>query len=158
MAWKEALVTPILKKPGMDTAFTNLRPISNLQYISKLTEKAVFHQTHAHLVRHDLYPLLQSAYRKCHSTETALLKVQNDILLNMDKQHVTLLVLLDLSAAFDTIDHNILLGRLKSKFGITDYALNWFSSYLSNRTQRVFLGGCVSDSFPLPYGVPQGSC
>ena len=105
-----------------------------------------------------LYLLLQSAYRKGHSTETALLKVQNDILMNMNRQHVTLLVLLDLSAAFDTVDHNILLTRLKTSIGIRGTALNWFTLYLSDRSQRISLGGCHSDSFQLPYGVPQGSC
>ena len=76
-----------------------------LQFVSKLTERAVFNQTHAHMCINDLYPSAQSAYRKHHSTETALLKIKNGLLLNMNKQHVTLLVLLDLSAAFDTVDH-----------------------------------------------------
>ena len=110
----------------------------------------------------DLYPPMQSAYRKCHSTETALLTVQNDIFMNMNRQHATLLVLLDLSAAFDTVDHNILLDRLHNSFGIKDTAhtLNWFASCVSNRSQRVSvdLDGCLSDSFSLPHGVPQGLC
>ena len=106
---KEALVCPLLKKPGLDIIFKNFRPVSNLAFLSKLTEKAVFHQIHEHMVDTNLYPNAQSAYRVHHSTETALLKVKNDILLNMNKQHVTLLVLLDLSAAFDTVEHNILL-------------------------------------------------
>ena len=108
--------------------------------------------------RFALYPTSQSAYQKGHSTETVLLKVQNDILMNMNCKHVTLLVLLDLSAAFDTVDHNILLARLKSSIGINGTALNWFTSYLNNRSQRVSLNGFTSDSFKLPYGVPQGSC
>ena len=97
--WKEALVSPLLKTSGVISEFTNLRPVSNLQYISKLTERVVFDQTHAHLTSHGLYPPFQSAYRKCRSTETALLKVQNDILMNLDSERVTLLLLLDLSAA-----------------------------------------------------------
>ena len=91
-------------------------------------------------------------------TETALLKVKNDILLNMNKQHVTLLVLLDLSAAFDTIDHCILLERLKSVFGIRGTALSWFASYLSNRSQQICIDGSLSANFKLTCGVPQGSC
>jgi len=158
-AWKEALVTPILKKPGLDpTRLNNLRLVSNLHFISKPTERAVFDQIYSHMSRFALYPTLQSAYRKGHSTETALLKVQNDILMNMNYKHVTLLVLLDLSAAFDTVDNDILLARLTSSIGINGTALNWFTSYLSNRSQRVSLNGCISDSFRLPYGVSQGSC
>ena len=156
--WKEALVCPLLKKAGLDPVFKNLRPVSNLQFLSKLTERAVFDQTYNGMMDLGLYPLFQSAYRKGHSTETALLKVQNDILMNMNRQHVTLLVLLDLSAAFDTVDPKILLHRLHSSLGITGTALKWFESYLSYRSQRVFSGGCLSDSIKLPYGVPQGSC
>ena len=107
--------------------------------------------------RFALYPTSQSAYRKGHSTETALLKVQNDILMNMNCKHVTLLVLVDLSAAFATVDHNILLVRLKSSIGINGTALNWFTSYLNNRSQRASLNAFTSDSFKLN-GVPQGSC
>ena len=77
--WKEALVTPLLKSTGLFADFTNLRPISNLQYVSKLTERAVFEQTHAHMAKQGLYPLLQSAYRTCHSTETTLLKVHGKV-------------------------------------------------------------------------------
>ena len=101
---------------------------------------------------------LQSAYEKHHSTESTLLKVKNDILLNMDAQKVTLVALLDLSAAFDTVRHDILLDRLRSRLRVTDQALNWFTSYLSDRTQRVAGNGGLSDSFPLAQGVPQGSC
>ena len=135
--WKAALVDPRQKKSGQAASLTNLRPVSNLQFISKLTERAVCDQTAEHVSRSGLYPLLQSAYRAGHSTETALLKVQNDILLAMDRQHVTLLVLLDLSAAFDTVDHRVLLRRLEVTYGITGTALQWFRSYLTGRTQRV---------------------
>ena len=107
--WKEALIDPRYKKAGIND-FTNLRPVSNLQYVSKLVERAVFDQVHAHLSEHDLYPLLQSAYRRGHSTETALLKIYNDILMAMNRQEVVLLVLFDLSAAFDTVEHSVLLG------------------------------------------------
>ena len=111
-----------------------------------------------HLTANNSHSELQSAYKQQHSTETALLKVKNDILMSMDEQHVTLLVLLDLSAAFDTIHHDKLIGRLESDLGITDNALAWFKSYLSDRFQRVSVNGSLSDQFPLKQGVPQGSC
>lgn len=133
--WKEALVKPLLNKTGLTAAFNNLRPISNLKFISKLTERAVYNQTCDHLIANDLLPKLQSAYRQRYSTstETALLKIQNDILLSMNRQHVTLLVLLGLSAAFDTVDHSVLLKRMETSFGISGKALDWFISYLTGR-------------------------
>ncbi|PFX24918.1 Proprotein convertase subtilisin/kexin type 4 [Stylophora pistillata] len=127
--WKEALVFLFLKKPGLDVIFENFRPVSNLSFVSKLIERAVFNQIHGHLVCNNLYPVAQSASRRNHSTETALLKVMNDILLKMNKQHVTIVVLLDLKAAFDTVDHSILLNRLSSKLGSNGTALAWFRSY-----------------------------
>lgn len=90
---------------------------------------------------------MQSAYRKFHSTETALLKIQNDLLMAMNRKHVTLLVLLHLSAAFDTLDHGILLSTLKSRFGIDGTALNWFRSYLDGRSQRVSINGKLSHNY-----------
>ena len=156
--WKEALVRPLLKKDNLDPILGNYRPISNLQFISKLTERAVCNQLHSHMSRHSLFPDFQSSYRKHHSTETALLKVKNDLLLKMNSQHVILLVLLDLSAAFDTVNHTILLQRLESKVGVSGKALAWFSSYLSGRSQRVSIQGTLSEKFDLNCGVPQGSC
>ena len=156
--WKEAIGYPLLKKVDLGSSFPNLRLISNLSYISKLTEKAVFQQLNNHLLINKLYPKLQSAYRKYHSTETALLKITNDILLNMSNQQVSLLVLLDLSAAFDTIDHSVLLNRLKQNFGINGTALSWFKSYVTNRKLRIHVDGSISKEFALNHGVPQGSC
>ena len=109
------------------------------------------------MVDTNLYPNAQSAYRVHHSTETALLKVKNDILLNMNKQHVTLLVLLDLSAAFDTVEHNILLEALNT-LGLGGRVSKWFRSYLSGCSQRILVHGCLSKKFDLNCGVPQGSC
>ena len=151
--WKEAVVIHLLKKPGLESLFKILLPVSNLAYISKLTEHAVFNQIYDHIVRSGFYPQLQSAYRRYHSTETALVRVANDILLNMNSQRVTLLVLFDLSAAFDTVDHAILLNRLTTDFGIGGKALEWFSSYLSGGSQRVLFERATSDSFDLRFGV-----
>lgn len=158
LAWKEALVHPLLKKYGLEATFKNFRPVSNLPFVSKLTERAVSDQVHVHMVTNDLYPSAQSSYRRNHSTETALLKVKNDLLMNMNKQHVSLLVLLDMSAAFDTVDHGIMLERLSSKLGLSGTVISWFQSYLSERSQRVSIRGSVSEKFDVRYGVPQGSC
>ena len=99
------------------------------------------------MVSNAIFPVLQSSYRQFHSTETALIKAMNDILLKMNSQHVTLLILLDLSAAFDTVDHQILLERLSDEVGIRGTALNWFRSYLSDRSQRVSVHGVFFSSF-----------
>ena len=156
--WKVALVTSLLKKPVLEQIKKNLRPVSNLANISKLTESAVALQLQDHMLEHDLYPTNQSSYRRFHSTETALLKVRNDILQNMNQQRITLLVLLDFNAAFDTVNHSTLLGRLQSKLGLRGTALAWLKSYLSGRSQRIVVNGKLSRKFPLNCGVPQGSC
>ena len=156
--WKRAIILPKLKRPNLDPIFSNYRPLSNLSFISKITERAASIQVVNHLTLHHLFPGTQSAYRKHHSTETALLKVTNDILLSMNRQHVSLLVLLDLSSAFDTVDHTILLHRLQSHFGICGSSLSWFESYLSGRTQFVSIKGSNSSNIPVQHGVPQGSC
>src|ERR1700722_12547913 len=155
--FKHALITPLIKNSNLDSnMMSSYRPISNLSYVSKLLERCVAKQLHSYLSKGDHYEAFQSAYRPHHSTETALLRVQNDILIGIDKKEVTLLVLLDLSAAFDTVDHTILLNRLQ-KIGITGLVYDWFSSYLTGRTQAVFVDGVSSDSVNLTCGVPQGS-
>ncbi len=158
--WKVADVCPLLKKSNLDTctAFENLRPVSNLSYVSKFTERTVFNQTNDFLNTQRLYPKGQSAYRKCHSTETALLRVTNDIMMNMNRQHVTLLVLLDLSSAFNTVDHDILLRRLNHEFGIKGRVLEWFASYLSKRSEFISFNGGRSRLFDVSCGISQGSC
>ena len=156
--WKLADVHPRLKKPGGESEFMNLRPISNLTFVSKITERAVSNQINQHCEENNLYPKNQSSYRKFHSTETALLRVKNDILTSMNKQQVVLLVLLDMSSAFDTVDQTILLNRLNSTFRITGSAHKWFESYLNRRRQFVTVNGATSKTFDMRYGVPQGSC
>ena len=118
----------------------------------------MFETLHKHLEDHNLYPVLQSAYRWQHSTESALLRVVDDILHNMNRQHVTILVLLDLSSAFNTVDHDITIRPLEMSFGITGTALQWLRSYLSGHSQHVIVNGEQSESLDLPFGVPQGSC
>ncbi len=152
-----AIVLPLLKKLGLELVFPSYRPVSNLSYISKLTERAAGGQFVDYCDTNGLREILQSAYSEFHSTETALTRVHNDITMAMDSKKVVILVLLDLSAAFDTVDHSILLARLEKRFGVKGKALNWFRTYLAHRTQTVSLpGGAKSTAQNLTFGVPQG--
>ena len=155
---KIASITPILKKPGLDTEeLSNYRPISNLPFLSKTLERVVAAQIQQHMSDHKLFEPLQSAYRTHHSTETALLKITNDLLIAADSGLVSIVILLDLSAAFDTVSHTILLDRLTTCLGLTDTALSWFQSYLTNRQQFVAINSSRSHQAPVNHGVPQGS-
>ena len=135
----------------------NYRLVSNLSFLSKVLEKVVGKQLNTHINSSSTSNQYQSAYRKFHWTETALLKIRNDILASMDAGKVTALSLLEFSAAFDTIDHTILLRRLDDWFGVTGKALAWFKSYLAGRCQRIKLGDCLSSKADLKFGVPQES-
>ena len=148
---------PLIKKPDGGCELKNYRPVSNLPFISKIIEKVIVEQLTNYKSDNNLGEELQSAYKKGHSTETALLKVYDNILQQMDNQQVVLLMLLDLSAAFDTVDHTILLNRLEKSFGITGKALAWIRSYLTNRSQYVSINGSKSHSVKLDCCVPQGS-
>src|SRR6187399_2542757 len=157
-SFKSASVRPLLKKHNLPTHdLSSFRPISNLNFISKVLERIILSRINNHLQTFPSICPFQSAYRKFHSTETALLRIQNDLLLASNQQKVSALVLLDLSAAFDTIDHQILLTRLNTTFGFCGCALSLLYSYLSNRTQHVTIGNQSYASIPLTTGVPQGS-
>jgi hypothetical protein len=156
--FKQALVRPLIKKPGLDAEdLKNYRPVSNLPFLSKILEKIIEARLNDHLRQNSLCDDLQSAYRVGHSTETALLKVQNDIAAALDQRSMVMLILLDLSAAFDVIEHKIMLKRFEYSFGITSTALHWIQSYHTDRTQRVAVGSETSASKHLSCGVPQGS-
>jgi hypothetical protein len=133
------------------------RPVSNLSFASKIAEKVVASRLKKHLSDNHLNEPRQSAYRSRHSTKTALLAVSNDILRAVDNKQAVLLVLLDLSAAFDTIDHHILSERLQERFGVTSTAGKWIMSYLTNHVQMIQINGDQSEQSTLLYGVPQGS-
>ena len=155
---KEAHVSPVLKKASLNqNELKSYRPVSNLAYSSKLIERVVSERLEEHCAANNVTTCFQSAYKKLHSTETALTRVQNDLLKAVDSQGGAILVLLDLSAAFDTIDHDVLLNTLKSEVGVEGKALQWFRSYLSGRLQRVKIGTSLSSPQDLRYGVPQGS-
>ena len=135
----------MLKKPSLDPAvLSNFRPISNLPFLSKTLERAVASQLMKHLTDNNLLESLQSGFRWHHSTETALLRIVNDLLLNADAAAPSVLVLLDLTAAFDTIDHGILLDHLQKYAGISGTCLSWMSSYLSGRMQSLNLNFFVA--------------
>jgi hypothetical protein len=123
------VITPLLKKTGLDPdCLSNYRPISNLLLISKLIERTVATQTVTHFTDNDLFVPVQYSYCSGHSTETALVRVFNDLLLSVDRDNYSALVLLDLSAAFDTVDHQMLLDRLSNLFVVSDGALDWLKS------------------------------
>jgi len=156
--FKEAFVTPVIKKPSLDAAeVSSYRPISNLPVISKLLERLVTKQLTDYLRSADLLPSLQSGFRPGHSTETAALWVLCDILEAVNCGDVAALVLLDLSAAFDTVDHAILCRRLRMSYGRGGPVLEWFHSYLHGRSQYVRRGILRSPQTWLKCGVPQGS-
>jgi hypothetical protein len=156
--FKLALVSPLLKKPSLSKEeLKNYRPVSNLNFISKSLERVVAGQLNSYLLEADLTNPYQSAYKASHSTESALLRIKSDIHHNLAKGTCTALTLLDLSAAFDTIDHSILLNRLVNEYGLAGTVIKWFSSYLSNRRQSIKIQDTLSAERKLLYGVPQGS-
>ncbi len=155
---KEAIIIPLLKKLLLDPDILNhFRPVSNLCYISKIVEKVVALFVQKHMSENKLHSIFQSAYKCFHSTETALLRIHNDCNRAIDDEQSVVLILLDLSAAFDTVDHQILLDTLSTHVGIQGKALEWFKSYLSDRSQSVCIEGVYSDQHQLTCGVPQGS-
>ena len=157
-AFKSAIVKPLLKKPTLDHEVLKFfRPVSNLPFLSKLIEKRIACRLVSHIKDNSITEKFQSAYKSKHSTETALLKVYNDIMNNIDQVRGILLVLLDLSAAFDTIDHDILFDILEHSLGISGLALKLLKSYLHGRTQCVQINGVISEFADLVCGVPQGS-
>ena len=157
-ALKCAIIRPVLKKQGLERdILTNYRPVSNLPFLGKVIEKAVSLQVTNYLSQHHLGDPLQSAYKAGHSCETALLKVTSDIQLALDDGEGMLMAMLDLSAAYDLVDHDILLSRMKSQLGFSGMVLKWFNSYLKSRTQMVVIGSAQSNEVPLTTGVPQGS-
>ena len=156
--WKTATVTPLIKKPDSDPEdMKNFRPVSNLSYISKLTEKIVMKQIDQHLDNNNLQEPLQSAYRSNHSTETALVKIVNDLRSEVDNKKCVLLVLLDMSAAFDTVEQSTLLKRFETDFGIEGSVNQWLRSYFTGRSQRVSIQGTLSEPKGMKCGMPQGS-
>ena len=124
------------------------------QYEYQILEKVVSSQLKCHLLKYNLLDSHQSAYREFHNTETALSKVHNDLLCAADKNDISILALLDLSAAFDTIDHHILLERLRITMGLSGTVLSWFESYVTGLSQSVIVNCLQSSIFDVQFGVP----
>jgi exonuclease III len=157
-SFKTAAVTPILKKANLNAdMLKNFRPISNLPFLSKVLEKIASKQMIHHKDTHKLREKMQSAYRKFHSTETALLRIHDDLLLSLDKKQCVYMIMLDLSAAFDTVNHEKLLNRLYTTYGIRGNAHKWVQSYLTDRQQFVTVKGERSKEHTKTCDVPQGS-
>ena len=155
---KAAIITPILKKSSLDSeTLKSYRPISNMSFLSNLLERVVADRLIAHMRENDLYMPLQSAYRQNCSTETTLLHVHDSVIRSIDERKGVILLLIDLNAAFDMIDHAILRNTLTNTIGVKDRCLSWFTTYLQHRQYTVLIAGEQSKPHKLTYGVPQGS-
>ena len=153
--WKIAKVTPIYKDDKKCIP-DNYRPISVLPAVTKLIERIVFNQFYDYLTKHNLLADTQSGFRPLHSTTTALLDATNEWFLNIDKGLLNGVIFLDLKKAFDTMDHEILLAKLRF-YGVSEISLKWFNSYLTNREQKTVVNGVLSNSCKIKCGIPQGS-
>jgi len=155
---RHAIVRPRLKKAGVDASnVQNYRPVSNLACIATVVERLVCRQLVAFFERLRLLSSVQSAYRSKHSRKTAVLKMTTDVMRASDRGVVSLLCMLDLSATYDTVDHDILIGRLQQSFGVKGLTLCWIESFLRNRTQSVSIDGVLSTRSLLTRGVLQRS-
>ena len=152
---KIARVIPLYKKDN-EHILDNYRPISLLTAISKVFEKIVFKQIYEYFTTNNLFYDHQYGYRTLHSTELATMEMTDRILMDIDNKNLPISVFLDLSKAFDTLDHDILLYKLQH-YGISDIPLRWLKSYLTGRQQYVDFNGTRSISLPVKTGVPQGS-
>ena len=157
-SWKVATIKPLVKKLSLDPIVKNYRPVSNLTFMSKFIERCMLKQLNRHNEQYQLMPSYQSAYWQHHRCETSLLKLTKDILWSMEDQNITAVLALDLSAAFDMVDHDILLQVLKNKYGMDGKALDWYDGYLHPRACMVQVKGSKSKPQPLEFSVPQGSC
>ena len=155
--YKHSVVCPLLKKQGSDeTKMDNYRPVSTLPFLSKIIERVVNNRLSNYMERNNLLDPFQSAYRRFHSCETSLLKVLNDAFEAVDNKKIAILTLLDLSAAFDSVNHNIL-KQVLCALNITGSAQLWLVSYLMGRQQSIIIGDNMSPPLTIEHGVPQGS-
>ena len=146
-SWKIAEVFPILKNGDHEEA-NNYRPISLLPILSKICERVALNQLTSYLTSNQRISAKQSGNKRWHSTETALISSTDFVLRAIDQKKITAVVYLDMSKAFDTINHAILLKKLKD-IGLSSSALQWFESYLSQRNQAVRINSVLSDKLPV---------
>jgi hypothetical protein len=157
LSCKHATVTPILKSSSADpNDMKNYRPVSNFPTIVKIIERVVASKIMSHLQKNALYDPYQSAYRENHSCETVVLSALNEAYCAVDRREISIIALLDMSAAFDTIDHGLLIKKLEA-MGVRDEAIRWINSYLSERYFSTCINDHKSNPLPLEMGVPQGS-
>jgi Reverse transcriptase (RNA-dependent DNA polymerase) len=156
--FKTASVTPLLKRKALDCDYVaNYRPISNLHTMSKIVERLFMSRVVSHIEQAPCFNRFQSAYRRNHSTETALRRMLNDLYCNADNKSRSLMMQLGLSAAFDTIDHSTVLRRLEHSFGLSGTVARWLQSYIKGRSQFVRVGQEQSAAVVCEHGVPQSS-
>ena len=155
--FQKAVVTLIKKASVLSEDLQNYRLVSGLCFMSKLVDWVVVKQLMQHINSNNLDNLRQSAYKSGHSTESALLHIKNEIHLPLLQGEPTALVLLNLSAVFDTIDHTTLLNCLNSWLSVCGTALKWSTSYLSHRFQAIKIGSALYELHELLFAVPQGS-
>ena len=152
--WKLARLVPVFKK-GIRSDVNNYRPISIIPIIAKVFEKAIYNQFYKYLADNSMLSTRQSGFRKLHNTMTTLLKSINEWRLNIDKGQING-VFIDLKKTFDTVDHSILIDKLR-RYGLNEQILNFFTSDLENRSQRCFVNGHLSQKVSVRCGFPQGS-
>ena len=147
-------MTPLFKQ-GVASDPSNYRPISVLPVVSKVIERHMHNSLYCFLMENNLIYSIQSGFRKMHSTETALIKLIDELLFSLDNNKVSGMVLVDYHKAFDMVDHQLLLRKLEL-YGIADRELSWCRSYLSDRRQVVRVKGNESSEAAMLHGVPQG--
>ena len=156
--WQTSIIRALLKKPNLHLIPSNYCPASNLSFLSELLVKCAMGCVNEHCNLHKLLPDYQSAYHNGYSCETAMIRLVNDILWAMENRNVTAIMALNLSAAFDTVDHEILSSALENSFGLEDTVINWFNLYLDHRSCKVNIRKEYSSRQNVPFSVPQGSC
>ena len=156
--WKTTLVKPLIKKLNLDRIKGSYRPVSNIKYVSKIVKHSMLNQFSDHCKQYNLIPDYQSAYRENYSCETTIAKLVNDILWRMERQKMMAVMVIDLSAAFDMVDHQVLIEVLRNKFGIHGVALEWYKDYLYPRGCQVKVRDAILKVMDLPFSVLQRSC